>query len=141
MRHHVGHEELMRYMDDELSPAERERIEAHLAGCTECGRELAIFRGLQDRMAELSFAPLAEGASVWDRVNRRIARPLGWAFLIVGVVAWATHALYSYVTSPAELWTKLGGSAVLIGLALLFFGVARDRLREWRTDPYREIER
>lgn len=141
MKHEISHEQLMRYLDDEVGAEERSRIETHLQRCSECRRELAIFNAMKGDLAGLKFRQGPDDPSVWDRVNRRLTRPAGWALLIAGAFGLLVFGIYTYVTSPGEIWEKVSVGAVLIGLALLFVGVARDRYREWRTDPYREIER
>ena len=35
MKHEISHEQLMRYLDDEVGTEERSRIEAHLERCSE----------------------------------------------------------------------------------------------------------
>jgi anti-sigma factor RsiW len=57
----------MRYLDGELSPDERARIDAALAQSTELQREIAIFRALKADVQELSFHPGAYHTSVWTR--------------------------------------------------------------------------
>lgn len=51
-----------------LEPAEQARIEAHLATCTECARELAAERELAGAVAEL---PIATGVS-WSAMRDRL---------------------------------------------------------------------
>lgn len=141
MKHEISHEQLMRYLDDEVGTEERSRIEAHLERCSECRRELAIFDTMKSDLTRLRFDQGHGDDSIWDRVNRRLTRPVGWTLLIAGALSLLVFGIYTYVISPGEIWEKVSVGAVLIGLALLFIGVARDRYREWRTDPYREIER
>jgi anti-sigma factor RsiW len=47
------------YLDDELAPPRRTRIERHLGECSECRRLLAGLRWTVDRLHRLS-APRAE---------------------------------------------------------------------------------
>lgn len=140
MRHELDHAELMRYIDGELTMQESARVEAHLAICTECSREVAIFRALKTEMRGLaSEAPSA--SSVWVGVRRRVVRPLGWFFLISGAVAWIAMALYAFLTAPGAFWEKLAAGSIWIGLILLLLMVGMERYQDWKTDPYREIER
>jgi anti-sigma factor RsiW len=136
-------ETLMRYLDGELSPTERTALEERLEGSTELQRELAIYRALQEDFAQLTFRDPGgrRAPSVWMAVNRRLTRPVAWLLVATGLTAWFAHAVYTYLNSPAPSWEKLATSAVVIGILLLFATVIHDRVREWRTDPYREVER
>lgn len=139
--HEVSHETLMRYLDGELPPEERARVDAALARSTELERELALFRSMHEDMAGIQLQGPDPRRSIWRAVNRRLARPMGWIFLVVGVLAWFSHVTWVYFSSPAPSWEKLATSAVGIGVLLLFASVIHDRYREWLNDPYNDIER
>ena len=47
MQERVTHEELMRYLDGEVAPDERNRIEASVESSTELRREVAVFRAMK----------------------------------------------------------------------------------------------
>ncbi len=140
MKHEIGHDELMQYLDGELTTQESARVEEHLATCTECRRELAIFGAMKDDLAALNFSHVG-GPSVWAGVRRKLARPLGWILLIGGALAWVVHAVYTFLTKPGALWEKLATGSIWIGLLLLLLMVGIERYRDWKTDPYREIQR
>jgi hypothetical protein len=137
----VSSEDLMRYLDGELTPEERVRVEAELAGSTELQREVAIYRALKADFQELSFHPSATAGSVWDRVNTRVTRPVGWILVAMGVAAWMTYGAYVFATSPVDAWEKLATGAVAIGILMLFASVIWERYREWDKDPYRNVHR
>lgn len=141
MESQIPHETLMRYLDGELPPAERERVAQLLEGSTELQREVAIFRAMQRDLADLSFDPPRADDSVWSSVNRRIARPIGWLLVIVGVVVWGLYSAWVFVTTPGEPYRKLTAGAIVIGAVILFAGVGWEQFRAWRTDPYRDVHR
>lgn len=142
MNHDVSHETLMRWLDGELRPAEEERVEAHVAGCAECRREAKVFGTMKTDLAEMPGGdPTAGGASLWDAVHRRLARPLGWILLGAGALLWAGWAAWLFATSAAPTVEKLGVGAVVIGMLLLLVGVAWERFLAWQSDPYRDVER
>ena len=141
MQSRIDPTDLMRYLDGEVSPEEREQIEEQMEESTELQRELAVYRAMKSDLQDLTFAPVAPGTSVWSNVNRRLARPLGWVFLSLGVVAWVVYAGYLFATSSAALVEKLATSAVGIGVLLLLATVVFERYRESLTDPYRDVHR
>lgn len=64
---------LSEYLDDELTPAERAAIEAHLATCRDCGTTLAELREVVARAASLPARP--PDADLWAAVARQIDAP------------------------------------------------------------------
>lgn len=137
----VSHEDLMRYLDGELPPGERRRVEEALEGNTELGRELAIFQAMKSDLLDLSFAPDRPRDGVWNSVSRRIVRPTGWLFLVGGAALWAGYGAYVFATSPGELLEKLATGGVVIGILLLLASVIHEQYQDWLRDPYRDVHR
>ena len=137
----ITNEELMRYLDGEVSAEEKERIEAGMAASTELQRELMVFRGLKEDLLGLSFRVRPNGRSAWDAVNRRLTRPVGWIALIAGTVVWMLYGTWVYFTSPGELIEKAATGGVGIGILLLLASVIWEQYQRWLTDPYRDLKR
>lgn len=138
----IEHEELMRYIDGEL-PAERAAaVAAALAANTdtELRREYEIFRRMKVDLSEMGHDMKTSGTA-WGAVNRRLTRPMGWILLLAGMAIWLAYAVYAFITGPEAMWEKLAIGAVVIGVGMLFLSVVIDRLRDLKTDPYREIQR
>jgi anti-sigma factor RsiW len=133
-------EDLMRYLDGELSPEERRRVEVAVETSTELSRELALYRAMKEDFQGLSFSPTRPG-DTWSRVNRRLTRPVGWALLIVGTAVWALYGGYVYTTTPGVLVEKLATGAVVIGVLLLLASVIWEQYQAWLADPYRDVHR
>jgi hypothetical protein len=131
----------MRYLDGEVGPEERNRIEGVVGSSTELRRELAVYRAMKDDLQNLKLNHGGPDSSVWHTVNRQLARPFGWVLLIVGALVWAAYGIYMYVTSESYLWQKLATGGVGIGILVLLASVIWERYRVWLTDPYRDIQR
>ena len=128
------------YADGELSAEDAARVEAHLAECTECARELALIRSMGEAMTENmrnSKAP----SDIWGQVHRRITQPLGWILLLAGVAVWVILAVIEWFTEGELTLRWLATTAVGIGIALIAVAIGYSQLREWRTSPYKDIER
>ncbi len=136
----ISHDDLMRYLDGEMPPEDRARVDAELETSTELQREVAIFNALKSDFRELDF-PEAHRTSVWDRVNRHVHRPIGWVLLVAGIAIWMTYGTYVFATSAAAVWEKLATGAVAIGILMLLTSVIWERYREWETDPYKDVQR
>lgn len=141
MPERVTHEELMRFIDGELAPAEHGRVDEIVRGSTELQREVALFRAVKEDFQDLSFDPGDRRGSVWDEVDRRLTRPVGWILVAVGALAWIAYGVYVFFVTPGNPWEKLGAAAVVIGILILLASVIVERYRDWRHDPYRDVYR
>jgi anti-sigma factor RsiW len=130
----------MRFLDGELPPERRAEVAEHVESCTECKREFVVF----DTMKNEFRAMMVEnglGPSVWGSVSRRLVQPTAWMLIVIGAFAWVAWGLYAWFISPEHFWLKLAEGAVVLGLAMLLAVAIGDRMRDLKTDPYREIQR
>ena len=141
MADRVTKEDLMRYIDGEMPPEQRARLDAELARSTELRRELAIFRAMRTDFQGLSFDPGTYHKSVWDKVNASVTRPIGWVLVVVGVIVWTAYGAYLFTTSPANAWEKLATGAIVIGILTLLASVIWERYQDWGVDPYKDTHR
>lgn len=137
----VSTDQLMRYLDGELSPEERETVDRQLSASTELQRELAMYRSLKADIQGLQFHPATYHVSVWDQVNAHVNRPIGWVLFVAGTIVWLSYGTWVFATSSVSPWEKLATGAVAIGILMLLASVIWDRLREWESDPYRNVHR
>ena len=131
----------MRYLDGEMAPEERERVENEMETSTELQREIAVYRNLKNDIQGLQFHPPTHQVSVWDKVNTQLNRPVGWVLLAGGLAIWMTYGAWVFSTSSVSPWEKLGTGAVAIGVLMLLTSVIWERYREWETDPYKDVNR
>ena len=136
----VNHEDLMRFLDGEVTPEERALVERHLETSSELRREVAIFRSMKEELQDLSFDAHG-GDSVWDRIRSRITMPVGWVLTGSGLAAWIGYGIWAFVRSPSAFWMKLATGGVAIGVLVLLAHVIWDRYKEYGTDPYRNVHR
>ncbi len=134
----------MRLLDGELTAEEEAAYQAHVRECDDCRRELASLGrvvGLVDEL-KLRIPDDEFWEGYWESVYRRSERGAGFILLIAGAVALLGLGLYRAVTSPRFLTVEgISIALVLIGLAVLFISVARERYHESRNDPYRKVQR
>ncbi|PCJ51240.1 MAG: hypothetical protein COA73_18015 [Candidatus Hydrogenedentota bacterium] len=139
------HELMSGYLDVELDPADRLRLEAHVAGCTECRAELEAMTDLVAASNELTIDMPPD--EVWDafqnNVLARLERGTGWALALTGLVVLMGIGLYYMVVLDwASPGIKLAVEMGLAGLVILFFSVLRQRLVMRRHDRYsRDVHR
>lgn len=131
MTHTEIDELLSAYADGELTSAQREMVELHLAGCVACRQSLAEFRLTRQQLALLTDS----NASHWQpdvvgRVTERIQRRRRWldsgrrlasgavSVLAVGIVLIAVVWLLQHLsTIPSEEETLVGVPAAGSGIS------------------------
>jgi anti-sigma factor RsiW len=132
---------LMRRLDGELSPADRARVDAHLAACADCTAEMRIYRALFRGVASLPkpvpsalLASRITRAALADRRARRRFKVFEAAFSVYAASALA--ALIAVGLSPWRDELMAGGrtmvSAGVSGVVNAFL-VAFDRVM-WLFD-------
>ena len=134
----------MRLLDNEMTVAEAAAYEEHLRGCEDCAREMKSL-GRVVRFSEELRLRVPDDAfwkGYWESVYRRSERRIGFLLLIAGLLALTGYGIVRAVTSPAFLtYEGISITVILIGLAIIFISVVRERYHESRNDPYREVER
>jgi len=137
-------EDGMRLLDNELSPAEHADYEAHVRSCETCRTELARLGRVVAFTDELRLRVPDDAfwKGYWESVYRRSERRVGFILLSAGVLALFGFGIVKAVTSPSFLtFQGISVTLILVGLAVLFISVVRERFHEHRNDPYREVER
>ncbi|HET7249292.1 MAG TPA: anti-sigma factor, partial [Gemmatimonadales bacterium] len=96
---HVDEGTLHAYLDGELTPVERERVDTHLKGCPACQARLAEERAIIERSSRLlgmaspperAIPPL--GQLRQPRLTWRLRRPLAWAATLILAVGLGWYA-------------------------------------------------
>ncbi|HEU4366047.1 MAG TPA: zf-HC2 domain-containing protein [Candidatus Krumholzibacteria bacterium] len=134
----------MRLLDGEMSAGEASAYEEHLRACEVCRREMESLGRVVRLSAELKLrVPEDEfWKGYWESVYRRSERRLGFVLLIAGLLALTGYGIFRAVTSPSFLtYEGISITIMLVGLAVIFISVVRERYHESRNDPYREVER
>ena len=134
----------MRLLDGEMNAAERAGYEDHLRGCDECRREMQSLGRVVRLSEELRLrVPDDEfWKGYWESVYRRSERGVGFVLLAGGLAALAGYGALRAVSSPSFLtYEGISITVILLGLAVIFVSVVRERYHESRNDPYREVER
>ncbi|MHC4173843.1 MAG: anti-sigma factor family protein [Planctomycetota bacterium] len=139
---------LMGYLDNELSDEQRQRFEEHLAGCGECAGELEEFKKLKAITDEVTLVEPEDRMwqEYWGSIYNRIERGVGWiVFSIAGIllVIYGGFKIIEELIKDPDVETifKIGLLALIVGLAILFVSVLRERIYFWKKDRYRDVRR
>jgi predicted anti-sigma-YlaC factor YlaD len=139
---------MMGYLDNELSEEQRRRFEEHLAGCPECAGELKEFQKLKAITDEVTLVEPEDRIwqDYWSGIYNRIERSIGWVIFSVSAVLLAIYGGFKLIETiitdaTTGLLLKIGLLALIIGLAILFVSVLRERIYFWSKDRYRNVRR
>ncbi len=135
--------QLMAYVDDEMSPAEREAFKKQLAEDPELAAEVAEFQCLGDITSSMALAEPTdhEMRRFWASFYNRSEWQLGWILLIGGLGVLAAFGLYQLFVLDLPWLVKIATVAALLGSGILFFNTLRLKMRTSRFDRYRGVMR
>jgi len=135
---------MMGLMDNELSAEESIRVNDHLIRCGSCREEYKL---LKKTTAELSGLNINEPdpeteQKAWKSPYSRLTKNFGIALVIFGWVIMMIYGAYEFlVTKNTESIPKFAFVIIAVGFIILFITVLRDRIRSYRTDAYKEVDK
>jgi len=135
---------LMGLIDDELTSEEISEVQQHLTRCAECRKEYEELKSTGTKIKKVSFEEPQDKVlkSVWKSPFTRFTR-ISSLIMIIG--GWLVLIMYGLIEALSEgegpVFTKIAVAAVFIGFFVLLATVIRDRIKTFKTDPYKEVER
>ena len=135
---------LMGLIDNELTSEEITEVQQHLTRCADCRKEYEQLKDTGAKIKKVSFEEPQDKIlqSLWRSPFSRFARMSGLFLVIGGWLALIIYAIIEILKQGEEpVFTKVAIAAVFIGFFVLLATVIRDRLKTYKTDPYKEVER
>jgi hypothetical protein len=131
------------YVDGELGPEDKARVEEALGKDADLARELAELRRLKEALLGVDSLADKEIEAFWGTVYNRLERRVAWILLLAGTTGVVGAGCYLFFTHEWAHWSvKLAGASGLLGTLLLVGSVWRERRRAWLYDRYaREVRR
>ena len=130
---------LMRYIDGEMDDDERIEFKKHLEACDTCRQSIADFSMLKEVTETMKIADLPEVVwdKYWEKIYNRIERSVAWFIFIIGALILSSYWIYKVITDP-DLYNIAGLGVVLmvVGLAVLFLSVLKEKLTVNKGDKY-----
>ena len=140
------HRLLAGYLDNELTPAERQEFERELESNSALRDELAQFTTLKKVTDSVKYADLPDAVwdTYWSSVYRKMERGLGWILFSVSAALLACYGVIQMLTtlygdSRISWIVKIGVTGLLFGLIFLTISVIRERIFAYKNDRYREV--
>jgi len=148
--HPLG-EEIQDFADGRLTPARREDLEAHLATCPQCGRELERLRWVKEGTARLPMheppldlpARVAQALDSEDRRGSRASPLRRYLLAAAGVLAAAAAVVILLSRGPRDLPSAVGRDFAAYRKAVLSLDTASgdgptlERYFAWRGLAFR----
>ena len=135
---------LVGLLDGELKPDEARQINEHLTRCAACRKEYEELRETSGKLAAISFQEPDDIilAQVWKSPFSRLSRNTALVMIIGGYAVLIGYALFEFLTSGKEdLLVKTGLATIVMGFLILLVQLIRERVKTYKTDPYKEIIR
>lgn len=134
----------MGYIDGELSQEEKARLEAHLKECDKCQQSLAEYKKLREVSSTMRFKEPKD--AIWDKQWHRIAntltRGISWLLIAVGIAIIVGFAIYQFIQEPGvDAIVRVAIFALFTGFFLLLVSILIERIKEYKTDKYKEIDK
>ena len=136
-------QDLMAYVDDEMSPGKRAEFEKRLLEDPELAAESASFQCLTDITKSMTLAEPTdhEMRRFWASFYNRSEWQIGWILLLAGIGIIAAYGIFELLRSGQPLVIKIAALSSLIGAAILFWNTLRLKMRTSRFDRYRGVMR
>ncbi len=139
---------MMGYLYNELTVVQRMQFEEHLDGCSECTDELEEFRKLKAITDEVTLVEPEDRIwqDYWDGIYNRIERSVGWIVFSVAAILLTIYGGFKLIEvlikdATIGMLLKAGLLALIVGLAILFVSVLRERLYFRQRDRYKDVRR
>ena len=139
---------MMAYLDGELENEQIKQFQAHLKDCPECRQDLEQFTSLKEITDSVSLVEPEDRVwdQYWDNVYNRLERRMGWVFFsIAGILLGlfgGFKVIEAVILDPGvDLMFKVCLVVLILGLAILFASVLRERLYFRQRDRYKDVRR
>ena len=135
---------MMGMIDGELTDDESIRLNNHMIRCSSCREELEQLKGASLKLngIDLKEPDVKIVEKTWKSPYSKLTKNFGILLVIAGWLIMMIYGAYEFiVTKETESIPKYAFVIILIGIAILFITVLRDRIRSYRNDPYKEVDK
>ncbi len=137
-----------KYFDGVLSEEEKKELKRITSKDKKTAEELKRMDKLKEVVDMLEpVNPEREWEEYWSSLYNKLERGIGWIVFSVGAILTITFVGFQFIKGlirdpKIALYAKVGLLTLILGLAILFVSVLRERLTLCRTDRYsKEVKR
>ena len=142
------HQLMMRALDGELGEADQAELQRLLRAEPSLQAEWKRLNRLKEVTSTMALRSPPEEVweTYWTSVYHRFERGVGWVLLSLGVIVSLSYGLWQLakeLMADATIPTFIKGAvlAMIVGGAILFVSVVREKWFVNRSDPYKDIQR
>jgi hypothetical protein len=135
---------MMGLMDNELTPEETADVNQHLIRCEACRKEFDELSWSHSKLGIVSFSGPSDDDldRIWKSPFSRFTRSAGILIVFAGWITLIIYSLVEFLRSDTEpILPRIAFAGVIIGFIVLLYAVLSDRLRTFKSDPYKEVKR
>jgi len=139
---------MMGFLDDELDREQIQRFQQHIAQCPQCAEELEEFRKLKAVTDDMNLVEPEDRVwqQYWKNTYNRIERSIGWVFFSIAAIVLISYGGFKVIEGiiidpGVEVTLKIALLAFIVGLAILFVSVLRERLYLRKRNRYKDVRR
>ncbi len=137
-----------KYFDGILTEEEKRELRRLTLKDNKTERELKEIDKLKEVIGMLEpVNPEKEWEEYWSSLYNRLERGIGWIIFSIGAIFTLTFFGFQFIKElirdpELALCAKIGLIALILGLAILFVSVLRERIILYKTDKYsKEVKR
>lgn len=137
-----------KYFDGILSEEEKKELKELTAKDNKVAKELKEMTKLKEVIDMMEpVDPESEWENYWSSLYNKLERGIGWIVFSIGailtIVFFGFQFIKELIRDPQiAICAKIGLIALILGLAILFVSVLRERITLSRTDKYsKEVKR
>ncbi len=136
---------LMGLMDGELTAEEVDQVNGHLIRCADCREEYDALQQSGSHLDGISFQEPGDRAlnQVWKSPYSRKTRNMAIFLILGGWMLMLLFSLYQFfiVENDQATIPKIAFAGIVVGALILLVSVTRERMKTYKNDPYKEVER
>jgi hypothetical protein len=137
-----------KYFDGDLSEEEENELKKLTTKDKKTAKELKEMDKLKEVIEMLEpVDPEKDWEEYWSSLYNKLERGVGWIIFSIGVILTLTFLGFQFIKEVIRdpqiaLYAKIGLIALILGLAVLFVSVIRERITLSKTDKYsKEVKR
>jgi hypothetical protein len=137
-----------KYFDGNLSEEEKKELRELTSKDNKVEEELKEIDKLKEVIYMLEpVEPEREWEDYWSSLYNKLERGIGWIVFSIGVILTFTFIGFRFIKElirdpQIALYAKIGLLSLILGLAILFASVLRERITLSKTDKYsKEVKR
>ncbi len=137
-----------KYFEEDLSAEEKEELAQLIKKNKKTAKELKDMDKLKEVIEMLEpVNPEKDWEEYWSSLYNRLERGIGWIVFGVGTILTLTFFGFQFIKEVIRdpqiaLYAKVGLISLILGLAILFVSVLRERITLSKTDKYsKEVKR